>query len=149
MNKFLILLIGTYFLAFVFNFMPALKHPDLDMGILNVLVTVLFMFLLLMYTKKGNRFLKLFSVFGVISSVIVFIIATFEHTMIGNGIFDISATMQYPFYLIFITPLFGGNILFDLSYSFYSLLMSLFYGVVFVLTAYSKKEHAKSVASFS
>ena len=77
--------------------------------------------------------------FGAISGVIVFVITTFEHAMIGNGILDVIASIQYPFYLIFVTSLFGGNILFDLSYGAYSLWMSLFYGVVFGLTVYFKQ----------
>ena len=143
--KFLILLIGTYLLAFSINFMPALKHPDLDMGIFNILVTIFIMSILLIYSKKGSKFLKIFSLFGIISGVIVFAITTFEHAMIGNGILDVIASIQYPFYLIFITPLFGGNTLFDLSYGSYSLLMSLFYGVVFGLTIYFKKNDTVSV----
>lgn len=103
------------------------------------------MVLLLMYSKKGSRILKIFSIFGMISGVIVFVITTFEHVMIGNGILDVIATIQYPFYLIFITPLFGGNILFDLSYGSYSLLMSLFYGVVFGLTVYFQKSKVQIV----
>ncbi|MFB4166854.1 hypothetical protein [Virgibacillus sp. JSM 102003] len=130
---FLLLVIGSYLLAFSINLIPSIKHPDSDIDILNSLVTVLFMVLLLTYTKKGSRILKTFSMIGVISGVIVFVITTFEHDMIGNGILDVIASIQYPFYLIFITPLFGGNILFDLSYGSYSLLMSLFYGAVFVL----------------
>ncbi len=130
---FLLLLIGSYLLAFSVNLMPSIKHPDSDIDILNSLVTILFMVLLLTYSIKGSKLLKTFSIFGIISGVIVFVIKTFEHDMIGNGILDVIASIQYPFYLIFITPLFGGNILFDLSYGSYSLLMSLFYGAVFVL----------------
>ncbi|WP_404452207.1 hypothetical protein LG329_17920 [Virgibacillus necropolis] len=139
--KLLILLIGSYLLAFSINLMPAIKHPDLNVDIFNTIVTIIFMFLLLMYAKKRSRILKLFSIFGVISGVIVFVITTFEHAMFGNVILDAIASIQYPLYLIFITPLFGGNILFDLSYGSYSLLMSLFYGIVFVLTVnFNKKD---------
>ncbi|WP_019413432.1 hypothetical protein [Paenisporosarcina sp. TG20] len=130
--KFLLLLLVSYLLAFSINLMPALKYPDLNMNIFNLLVTLLFMFLLFLYSKKGSKTLKVFSIVGVISGVLVFVVTTFEHAMIGNGILDVIASIQYPFYLIFITPLFGGNILFDLSYGSYSLLMSLFYGVVSV-----------------
>ncbi|UJL46811.1 hypothetical protein KFZ58_02325 [Virgibacillus sp. NKC19-16] len=142
--KFLILLIGSYLLAFSVNLMPALKHPDLNINIFNLLVTLLFMFLLLMYSKKGSKILKLFSIVGVISGILVFVIATFESTMIGNGILDLIVSIQYPFYFIFTIPVFGGNMLFDLSYGGYSLLMSLFYGIVLTLTIYFKKNDAKS-----
>ena len=138
-NKLLKILIGTYFLAFSINFMPALKHPDINMGIFNIIVTILFMFFLLMYSKKGSKFLKIFSVFGVISGVIVFVITTFKSVMIGNGILDVIVSIQYPFYLIFTTPLFGGNLLFNFDYGSYSLLLSLFYAIVFGITNYFNK----------
>ncbi len=134
--KFLILLIGSYLLAFSINLFPALKYPDLNVGIFNLLVTLLFMLLFLIYSKNGSKKLKVFTIVGVASGVLIFLITTFEHLMFDNVILDSIASLQYPFYLIFITPLFGGNILFDLSYGTYSLLMSLFYGVVLGLTIY-------------
>src|SRR5699024_1991658 len=98
---FFILVIASYLLAFSINLMPALKYPDLNMDILNLLVTILFMVLLLMYIKKGSKILKVFSMLGAVSGVIVFAIATFEHAMIGNGILDVIASIQIPFYIIF------------------------------------------------
>ncbi|WP_337017976.1 hypothetical protein [Oceanobacillus massiliensis] len=89
--------------------------------------------------------MKVYALVGVISGVFVFVITTFEHAMFDNVILDSIASLQYPFYLIFTTPVFGVNILFDLSYGSYSLLMSLFYGVVFGLTNYFNKNDAISV----
>lgn len=143
--KFLLFLIASYLLAFSVNLMPAIMHPDLNVDVFNLLVTLLFMFLLLMYTRKGSKKLKVFAVLGVISGILVFIITTFEHAMFDNIILDSIASLQYPFYLIFTTPVFGGNILFDLSYGSYSLLMSLFYGIIFGLTIYFKKNDEISV----
>jgi len=143
--KFLILLMVSYLLAFSINLMPALKHPDLNMNIFNLIVTLLFMLLLLLYSKKGSKTLKIFSIVGVISGVLVFVVTTFEHAMFDNVILDAIASIQYPLFLIFTTPLFGGNVLFDLSYGLYSLWMSLFYGVVLCLTVYFKKNYARTV----
>ncbi len=100
----------------------------------NILVTIVFMVLLVMYSKKSSRFFRTFLIFGGISGIIVVSITAFEHVMIGHGILDVIASVQHPFYLIFIVPLFGGNVLFDLGYGSYSLLMSLFYGGVLALT---------------
>ena len=136
---FFILFIGSYVLALLINIMPALKHPDLNMNIFNLLVTLLFMFLLLMYSKNGSKTLKVFSIIGVISGILVFVIKTIENALFDNVIFDAIASIQYPLYLIFTSPIFGGNILFDLSYGSYALSTSLFYGVVFGLTVYSKQ----------
>ncbi|MCJ0930512.1 hypothetical protein MST22_05030 [Virgibacillus halodenitrificans] len=136
--RFLVLLIASYILAFSVNLMPSIMYPDLKVDGFNLLVTLLFMFLLLLYSRRGSKKLKVFAVLGVISGILVFFITTVEHAMFDNIILDSIASLQYPFYLIFITPVFGGNILFDLSYGSYSLLMSLFYGIIFVFTIYFK-----------
>lgn len=136
---YLILLIASYLLAFSINLIPSIKYPDSSINIFNTFVTILFVVLLLIYAKKESKKLKIFSIFGVISGVVVFVITTLEHAMIGNGILDVIVSIQYPFYLLFITPLFGANVLFDLSYGSYSLLMSLFYGILFGLIVYLKK----------
>lgn len=78
--KFLIFLIGSYFLAFSVNLMPAIKHPDLNVDVFNLLVTLLFMSLLLIYSKKGSKKLKVFSLVGVISGVLVFVMYPFVKT---------------------------------------------------------------------
>ncbi|WP_240456701.1 hypothetical protein [Virgibacillus halodenitrificans] len=89
--------------------------------------------------------MKVFAVLGVISGILVFFITTFEHAMFDNIILDSIASLQYPFYLIFITPVFGGNLLFAQSYGSYSLLISLFYGIILGLTIYFKKKDEISV----
>ncbi|MBD1222007.1 hypothetical protein [Virgibacillus halodenitrificans] len=143
--KHLLFLIASYILAFSVNLMPSIMYPDLKVDGFNLLVTLLFMFLLLLYSRRGSKKLKVFAVLGVISGILVFFITTFEHAMFDNIILDSIASLQYPFYLIFITPVFGGNILFDLSYGSYSLLMSLFYGIIFVFIIYFKKKDEISV----
>ncbi|AIF45277.1 hypothetical protein [Virgibacillus sp. SK37] len=143
--RFFVFFIATFLLALSVNLMPAIMHPDLNVNVFNLLVTLLYMFLLLLYSRKGSKKLKMFAVVGVISGILVFFISTFEHAMFDNIILDSIASLQYPFYLIFTMPLFGGNILFDLSYGSYSLLMSLFYGIIFGLTNYFKKNDKTTV----
>ncbi|WHX24497.1 hypothetical protein QNH47_09825 [Virgibacillus halodenitrificans] len=143
--KHLLFLIASYILAFSVNLMPSIMHPDLKVDGFNLLVTLLFMFLLLLYSRRGSKKLKVFAVLGVISGILVFFITTFEHAMFDNIILDSIASLQYPFYLIFITPVFGGNLLFAQSYGSYSLLISLFYGIILGLTIYFKKKDEISV----
>ncbi|MYL46389.1 hypothetical protein GLV94_12115 [Virgibacillus halodenitrificans] len=143
--RFLVLLIASYILAFSVNLMPSIMYPDLKVNGFNLLVTLLFMFLLLLDSRRGSKMLKVFAVLGAISGILVFFITTFEHAMFDNIILDSIASLQYPFYLIFITPVFGGNLLFAQSYGSYSLLMSLFYGIILGLTIYFKKKDEISV----
>ncbi|QDP41509.1 hypothetical protein [Radiobacillus deserti] len=140
--KLLIGLIGSYILSFSVNVIPAIKYPDLNVGVFHLLVTLVFIILLVTYSIKGSNALKIFSSIGVLSGVLIFVLTTFESNMLGNSIFDLVVSIQYPFYFIFTIPVFGCNLLFDLSSGSYSLLMSLFYGAVFALATYFQKRDA-------
>ncbi|WP_404458554.1 hypothetical protein [Oceanobacillus kapialis] len=137
-----ILLVGSYLLALVINLMPSIKYPDASIGLLNMFVTIVFIVLLLVYSQKGSKFIRVFSILGGLSGLIVFIITSFEQDMIGNGVLDLISSIQYPFYVIFITPLFGGNMLINLTPGIFALLMTLVYGVGIVVgfNVYSKAE---------
>jgi hypothetical protein len=98
------------------------------------------MLLLLISAKKGSKKLMLFSLAGALSGILVFIITKLQYAMYDNSFVDLIAPLQYPLYVAFTTPTFGGNILLNLSYEWYSLLMALFYGIVFGLAIYFNKK---------
>jgi hypothetical protein len=139
-KKILILLFGSYLLAFVMNFMPSIKAPDLNVTIVNLVVSILFAVVLLIYSKTGSKKLRLFSLVGVISGIIIYLINVFEYEMMGNFLLDSLASLQYPLYVIYTTPIFGGAIFFELNYQTYSLFLSVFYATVLVLTLKSDKK---------
>ncbi|WP_333719876.1 hypothetical protein [Enterococcus faecalis] len=122
-----------------------MKHPDSTMSIFNLLATALFLIALLIFIKKAsysgksNKGLKVFLIFGFISGLVVYVIKIFEGTMMGYAILDMIASIQYPFYLMFTTPLFGVNYLFDINYETFSLLMSAVYVIAFILVMSFKK----------
>lgn len=146
-----IMLICSYLIAFSTNLIPSLKHPDSTMSIFNPLATALFLIALLIFIKKAtysgkpNKGLKAFFIFGFISGLVVYIIKMFEGTMMDNAILDMIASIQYPFYLIFTTPLFGVNYLFDINYETFSLLMSTVYVIAFIFVMSFKKVDTKKV----
>jgi len=143
--KLFIFLICSYLIAFSTNLFPSLKHPDSTMSIFNLLATALFLIALLIFIKKAsysgksNKGLKVFLIFGFISGLVVYVIKIFEGTMMGYAILDIISSIQYPFYLMFTTPLFGVNYLFDINYETFSLLMSAVYVITFILVMSFKK----------
>ena len=139
-KKTLIFLIFSYIAAFVINLIPSIKHPDSNVTFLNLLVTVLFIITLLVIVRKAthknmvNKSLNLFLIFGVLSGLVVYVITKFEHITLKYAILDVIASIHYPFYIIFITPLFGLNYLFDVNYEVFSLWMSLVYlGTIILL----------------
>lgn len=149
--KLFMLLIYSYLIAFSTNLIPSLKHPDSTMNIFNLLATTLFLITLLIFINKGsysgklNKGVKVFLIFGFISGLVVYIIKMFEGSMMDNAILDMIASIQYPFYLMFTTPLFGVNYLFGINYETFSLLMSVVYVLVFIFVLSFKKVDTQNV----
>lgn len=71
------LLIGFYLLAFMLNFMPAIKHPDLYVSILALFSSILLALLLLIYSTSGGKKIRIFSLVGILSGVLIYIIDHF------------------------------------------------------------------------
>lgn len=134
----IIIVVFAYLVAFSINLMPALKYPDLNVNLFNLVVSIIFVTAILLYARKGEQKLAIFSMVGLISGVIVFLITTFESFIFEYAILDLIASIQYPLYLIFTTPLFGGNLLINVNYEVYSLLTSLFYLIVYVIVKKAK-----------
>ena len=103
------------------------------------MVTVLLLLVLLIcikkifYSAKFNKILILFLAFGSLSGLFVYIVKMFENTILNFTILDIMASIQYPLYLIFITPLFGVNYLLQTRYETFSLAMSAVYVLALIL----------------
>lgn len=135
-----LLLISSYILAITVNFMPSIKFPDLQLYILNLAVSILFAASLLIYTTTGSKRLILFSAAGAISVIIIFIVTTFEEAIFENVLLDVIASVQFPLYILYATPLFGGNLIFHFPYETYSIFLALFYITAFLLALYYKKK---------
>jgi membrane protein YdbS with pleckstrin-like domain len=137
--KFWILLISSYLIAFSTNLIPSLKHPDSNISIFNLLATFLLLIAFLIVIKKVwssgklHKSLKRFLLVGFISGLVIYGIKIFEDTLMNYNVLDMIASIQYPIYLLFITPLFGMNYLFDMGYGNFSLLISVVY--IFILFA--------------
>ncbi len=142
-KKLLFLLIASYLLAFSINLMPAMKYPDLEIGVFNLIVSIVFIFFLTIYAKTGSKNFRIFSMVGTISGVMVYLGTLFEGRSLGGDFWDVLATIQYPFYFIFTTPLFGGNLFFEISHETYSLALSLIYALVFGILLYYEKQQVQ------
>lgn len=141
----LILLAASYILAFSINLLSSIKHPDTTMNITQLYVSAFYLLILTALIivssriTKGTKIVRLFVISGIFSGILIYIITTFEHIMMEYFILDILASIQYPIYPIFVTPLFGFNYLFDLKYGEFSLLVSLVYLVLWYLGYRTKK----------
>lgn len=132
-NKVVYILILTYLLATIINLIPSLKYPDSNLSVINILVSVFFLLALLVFSinKTHYKVFNLFLIFGIIGGCLIYVINKFDIAIIEN--------LQYPLYIIFITPLFGGNAIFDYEYGVYSLLVTITYLIIYNLKAFFKK----------
>ncbi len=149
--EFLVFLIGSYLIAFSINLIPSIKYPDSSLNIFNLLATSLFLVAFLLAIKKGassgryHKRVKLLLLVGFASGLVVYVFKLLEDTLMNYAILDVIASIQYPFYLLFITPLFGVNYLLDMSYGTFSLLMSAVYVLIFISVISFKKVDAQNV----
>lgn len=128
-----IFLVISYVLAFIKNLMPALKHPDLTMDSIHVLSTLFFLAMFVLFVIKVHERFKYVLLVGMLSGLIVFVVNLFEELIFKYAILDVIASIQYPLYIIFITPFFGANMLLDIGYGSYSLLISFVYFLIYML----------------
>lgn len=142
-----IFLTVSYFIAFSLNLVPSIKHPDSTMNSFNLLAASLFLIALLTAVKKGSiKGIKLFLIGGFVSGLVVYVFKLMEDTLMSHAVLDVIAAIQYPVYLLFITPLFGMNYLFDISYGRFSLLMAGTYGLIFLAVTGREKLGIQNVS---
>lgn len=133
-NKIGYVLVFSYLLALITNLIPSIKYPDSNLSIINISVTFFFLIVLIIFSIN-NKFSRKFNIFlycGILSGILIYVINTYEIIYIEN--------IQYPFFVIFVTPLFGGNVLFDMKYETFSLLVSFTFLVIYVSKVISRKK---------
>ncbi|MCG3088927.1 hypothetical protein [Sporosarcina cyprini] len=141
-SKLFILLCCSYLIAFVINLIPSIKHPDSTMTIIHLFASTLLVIALSAFIKMTsfqNVVVKNTLFIGFISGLMVYTV-NFLTSLTEIAMIDILAAIQYPFYLIFVTPFFGMNYLVGLSYDAFSLLLSAVYlfAFVFVMDIHKK-----------
>lgn len=141
----------VYIVALCINFFVSIKYPDIHLTMINFIVTLLFlmMFALLIKNVENkaivHKGLLIFSSFGFLSSVIIYFIMTFEHLMFEYALLDVLFSIQYPLYIVFITPLFGLNYIFNLNYGVFSLVISIIYFIAAFWLALKKFKSTTSI----
>jgi hypothetical protein len=145
MKKHTILMASIYIVSLSINLIPSLKHPDSNLTLINLLTSLMLMIAIILWVKsvatsKKTRFLKIISAIGMISGIFVFSISQVQHITYEILILDIVSGIQYPLYLLFITPLFGINYILNTNYGVFSVIISLFYLATFLLCSFYQKK---------
>lgn len=137
--KWLLVVLIIYVLALMTNLMPSLKYPDTTTNVFHLMNSLVLLIMVVLLAFKPSIKGKSLSIFkailfvGSLSGVIVFIIHTVENYAVNHALLDIISSIQYPLYLIFTTPFFGINHLFQLNYEIFSLFMSAVYLIILII----------------
>ncbi|WAA12836.1 hypothetical protein [Fervidibacillus halotolerans] len=137
-KKWLFFFIISYLVAFSINVFPSMKFPDVSVNGYHILATCFFLVGLVTYILKGMKSsieisrLKGFLFIGFFSGFLIYLFHIFEDIGAGGFAADIIGSIQYPFYIIFTIPLFGGNYLFQLNYAIYSIIASFIYFILYL-----------------
>ncbi len=146
MKKQTILTIIIYLLAFGINFFASIKYPDSTITVINLVISIVFMMTIILglksvITSKKNKYVKIIMISGTVSSIFVFIASEFQYITYKYTILDVITNIHYPLYLIFVTPLFGINYIFNVSYGVLSAIISVLYLTGFCSMLYLLKKH--------
>lgn len=141
MKKVYLAVIGIYLASLFINLFDSIKYPDSDIGIINLIISMILsvLFIWIIYSKRNInlKYFKTFLMSAVIGSSIVYSINGFSF-LITNDIFNIISGIRYPLYLIFVTPFFGFNYFLEMLYGKFSLMISIFYLVLYMLCIFRK-----------
>lgn len=131
--KFILIILGVYIFSLIINLFPAIKHPDVKLNLLHFLSSAVFLGALTICYRKLYLILRIYVILGMFAGIYIFISDNIINSMNENLILDLVTSLMYPLYIIFITPLFGGNLLLDISYSLYSIVVSIIFLFIYVI----------------
>ena len=130
------IIISIYLVVLVINLMVALKFPDRTIMIHHLLASIVFLTMLIYVSIQNSLHMKYFLLLGTVCSIYVFAMIRLEVDLIGDFlILDSLVNLQYPLYILFVTPLFGLNYFSQMSIDLVAALIAFIY-VVLLLTIY-------------
>jgi hypothetical protein len=144
MKRQFIVMVIVYLLSLYINFFEAIKYPDVDITVVNFIVTsifVVFFYKGVVSIRGKSTIVNVMLIISIVLSALVKLLSELEiHSFASsNYVFDVLSNLQYPAYIIFVIPLFGFNILFHVQYSIFSYIASAFYLFIYIMRLWSIK----------
>ena len=129
---FTILLLGSIGI----NVSTASMYPDGSIGLLQLGASCIWLMFLIgsvVFIREEKTLLFVFNYlrFGFIAGIVVYVVTFFGRYWLGYSWFDILSGIQYPFYYLFVVPLFGFNTWLNIMYAHFAL----FAGFAYILLA--------------
>lgn len=147
-KKWAFVFIALYLISLASNLMVSAMFPDLEIRAVHFIASMLLFIVLIFSIFKAVRYTKWFFLTGAASSVFVALAQYLEGQLMGNLAFDMLSGLQYPLYVLFITPLFGLNYAFDMLPGKFALLCAGLF-IFLLIVAKLVKQSAKMVWEIS
>ena len=122
-KKCLIVLSSLYVLAFIVNLIPSIMFPDATIQPIHAVASGLLLVCMFGTCLLRNRVAKLLILAILFASVTVFTLISFESYVYDIVLLDALFAIQYPLYVLFVTPLFGLNYFLNVNPEYVALLV--------------------------
>lgn len=137
-----------YIIVISVNLLDSIKYPDSEVGLVNIVVSVFFLIVIIWFTvyqiNKNDKISSILLSGAVFGGILVYAMEHFKDIMLNNMILDIFSNIQIPFFILFITPLFGLNFFLNVSYGRFSIIMSIIYFSILIAKFLFGKKYSGS-----
>lgn len=132
MKKRLIFFWMTVLISFSVNLLPSLKYPDSELNLVHFFFSGVVLFAIFLLMRKQ---LKMVLFLSGMAGIIIFCInfRMLSEARLHSTILDVLLSVEYPLYVVFITPLFGFNYIFSSRYEQFALGIAIISGVLLLL----------------
>lgn len=125
------IVIAIYFVVLAINLIVAIKFPDSTIRMHHLLASLVFLTMLVVVSIKNIIQMKYFLLIGTTCSIYVFAMIRLEGDLIGDFVvLDSLVNLQYPLYILFVTPLFGLNYFSEMSVDLVAVCIAAVYAVL-------------------
>lgn len=125
------IIVAVYLVVLAINLIVAIKFPDSTIMMHHLLASLVFLAILVYLSIKISIQMKYFLLLGIVCSMYTFAMIRFEGDLIGDFlILDGLVNLQYPLYILFVTPLFGLNYFSEMSIDLVAALIAVIYAVL-------------------
>lgn len=121
-KKCIVTLSVVYVIALIVNIIPSATFPDATIRPLHAAASVALLFCLLGTCLLRNQVAKLYITALLFASVTVFTLNSFETYMRDILLLDALFSIQYPLYILFVSPLFGLNFFLNVGAEYVALI---------------------------
>ena len=125
------IIVAIYLVVISINLIVAIKFPDSTIMMHHLLASLVFLAILVYLSIKTSIQMKYFLLLGIVCSMYTFAMIRLEGDLMGDFlILDGLVNLQYPLYILFVTPLFGLNYFSEMSIDLVAAFIAVIYAVL-------------------